>query len=74
MIASMMTGKQLVDIMTTDPNDTAKFHIVSLKDGSVQTIDSKINVIINHMGAAYEKENGQLVLEAPSLYSLDTLL
>ena len=39
MVARMMQGKMIEDIMTTDYDASTLFHIINLKDGSYQTID-----------------------------------
>ena len=58
MVTSMLSGKMFDEIMYQDMDGTAIFHIVDLKTGKVQTIDSHIWALALHVGPVYENDKG----------------
>lgn len=54
-----------------DVKGTTKIYVINLKDGEVTTLDSGIWTMILHFSNAYQKDDGKLVIEAPTFDNKD---
>lgn len=74
MLANSFAGKQIGDMWTQDFDDTTKMHVVSLKDGSMKTFDSKTFFFAVHFSQCYEDVDGKIIVEVPTMGNADVLI